>query len=112
MSKKKHKSLNKKYDREILKECHTDNLNGKTQKAKENGKRLMQYFDNLELNDGESEHEWFCDDEERPCSVAKSIEESLKQRHEYKDGKRKFKFLLDSNKMWAKLLDDLMENKL
>lgn len=39
---------------------------------------------------------------ERPCTILESIEESFKQIKEYKEGKRKFKSLEESQALWDK----------
>ncbi|AGK97604.1 hypothetical protein [Clostridium pasteurianum] len=48
---------------------------------------------------------------ERYCSVEKSIEESLKQIKEYKQGKRKLKTWREYRQEWQKLIDEIAEEE-
>ncbi|MBU5485988.1 hypothetical protein KQI86_16830 [Clostridium sp. MSJ-11] len=41
------------------------------------------------------------------CTPVESIEKSLKEIKEFKDGKRKFKTLEESQKMWADWIEDM-----
>lgn len=46
---------------------------------------------------------------QRPCTVLQSIEESFKQIGEYKQGKRKFKSLKESQSLWDKWAKEVEE---
>lgn len=44
---------------------------------------------------------------QRPCTVLKSIQESFKQIGEYKQGKRKFKSLKESQTLWNEWIEEV-----
>lgn len=46
----------------------------------------------------------------RPCTILESIEKSFKQIEEYKQGKRKFKSLKESQKIWDEWANEPDEN--
>lgn len=48
---------------------------------------------------------------QRPCTILQSIEESFKQIGEYKQGKRQFKSLKESQSLWDKWTKEVEENE-
>ncbi|NRT78100.1 hypothetical protein [Clostridium beijerinckii] len=48
---------------------------------------------------------------QRPCTILQSIEESFKQIGEYKQGKRQFKSLKESQSLWDKWAKEVEENE-
>lgn len=81
---------------DILAESHTV----MSEKAKENGKKLIEKFDAMED-----------DNIPRYCSVEESIEESLKQIEEMRDGKLPKKSWRECKEEWDELIKELDEEE-